>query len=188
MLTLGGTGLHHHRMALRQARDVERTADREMLALMGQEMQLLGIEEAAGLPVAQEGAFLVRVRDRARCRRILPPARKGWQGRGDRRLNSGLRADRRRRRISTRPPLRWLKEEKFGRYAMARCRRWRLSPQRHRARFSRSGATVGSQARTGRHSGPTSGSGHQGRRRMRTPSEREIRSSLAASTIRAFGR
>src|SRR5262249_60698378 len=50
----GGAGLEQYRMALRRARDVERTAHREMLAPVVQDMDFRRVEIAAGGAVAQK--------------------------------------------------------------------------------------------------------------------------------------
>ena len=52
---LGGAGLDDHRPALDRPRDVERAAHRQVLALVVEHVQLVGIEIDAVVDVADEG-------------------------------------------------------------------------------------------------------------------------------------
>ena len=58
---LGGAGLHDHRIALRRARNVDRSAHREMLALVVEYVNFCRIEEDARRLVAHEGVVLPAV-------------------------------------------------------------------------------------------------------------------------------
>jgi hypothetical protein len=61
LAVLGGAGLDQHRVALRRARDVERPAHREELALVIEDVELVGIEVAPRRLVVEERVVLPRI-------------------------------------------------------------------------------------------------------------------------------